>query len=554
MRISLKHGLRSFAARHPQDAPSGEQFDQPIVRQSRRVTIVGRDATRLSDQTRLLLRTRLRLVSLLVLAGSSVFLAWSLVTGNLAFFGAESLITWARIVMVAAVALASYGLWQPRLPEWRELRTAELIVFGTPAFLMLMVQYLSMSSGISAGRMPFSTGPWCAIIFTYAMFVPNAWRRAARVMGFTALAPIALAAVMAWRADDLPANYWESLSGVALMLAMVTVIAAYGTHIINSLRMQAFEARQLGQYRLRELLGSGGMGDVWLAEHQLLKRPCAIKLIDPGRAADPRAQARFEREVRATARLSHWNTVEIFDYGRTDDGTFYYVMEYLPGLTLTEIVEAHGPLPPARVLHLLRQACAGLHEAHSQGLVHRDIKPGNIIAAYCGGLYDVVKIVDFGLVELRGESAARTWNSASVFSGSPLFMSPEQALGGSPPEPRSDIYSLGAVGYYLLTGRPPFEGNKALKIVIAHAHDPVTPPSQLVPGIPTDLEAVLLRCLEKKPEDRFASVSDMEEALSQCEQSSAWTSQMACQWWQSNENSILVQHADLAGASAQPVA
>jgi len=171
-----------------------------------------------------------------------------------------------------------------------------------------------------------------------------------------------------------------------LTMVVAAVAAVFGTHLINTLRREAFEARQLGQYRLIESLGTGGMGDVYLAEHRMLKRPCAIKLIRPGQAGDPKVLARFEREVQMTARLSHWNTVEIYDYGRTEDGTFFYVMEYLPGLSLEDLIERHGPLPAERVVHLLRQTCQALREAHAIGLIHRDIKPGNVFVARRGRL------------------------------------------------------------------------------------------------------------------------------------------------------------------------
>ena len=201
------------------------------------------------------------------------------------------------------------------------------------------------------------------------------------------------------------------------------------------------------------------MGEVYLAEHQLLKRPCAIKLIRPDRAGDPRALARFEREVRTTARLSHPNTVEIYDYGRTEDGTFYYVMEYLSGLSLADLVERHGPLPPGRAIYLLRQACGALAEAHAAGLVHRDLKPANIFAARRGGLHDVAKLLDFGLVLPTAEPVAPPSSAGTAtIAGSPLYMAPEQATGDARPDARSDLYGLGAVAYYLLTGRAPFEG------------------------------------------------------------------------------------------------
>src|SRR5256885_2896070 len=196
------------------------------------------------------------------------------------------------------------------------------------------------------------------------------------------------------------------------------------------------------------------MGEVYFAEHQLLKRPCAIKLIRPSLSQQARVLARFELEVRATARLSHWNTVEVYDYGRTDDGTFFYVMEYLPGLSLAELVERHGPLPPERVIYLLRQACQALREAHGMGLIHRDIKPANIFAAQRGGLHDVTKLLDFGLAKRKAEAPAMQLSQHGSITGSPLYMSPEQAS-GQRADHRSDIYALGAVAYFLLTGYAP---------------------------------------------------------------------------------------------------
>jgi serine/threonine protein kinase len=278
-------------------------------------------------------------------------------------------------------------------------------------------------------------------------------------------------------------------------------------------------------------LGAGGMGEVYLAEHTMLKRPCAIKLIHPDRAGDPQALARFEREVRLTAQLSHWNTVEIFDYGRTEDGTFYYVMEYLPGLSLEEILERHGPLAPERVVHLLRQTCQGLREAHGIGLIHRDIKPDNIFVAQRGGLYDVAKLLDFGLVKPVAETSSARLTQEGAISGTPLYMSPEQARGGDDLDARSDIYSLGAVAYAMITGRPPFERRNSLEVMIAHARDDAAPPSQLQADVPADLERVILRCLAKRPEDRFQDTESLERALAECAAADQWTQSHAARWW-----------------------
>src|SRR6185503_7589390 len=224
--------------------------------------------------------------------------------------------------------------------------------------------------------------------------------------------------------------YRGFVSGQVLIMAIAVMVGIVGVHTIGNLRREAFTARQLGQYRLKKRLGSGGMGEVYLAEHQMMKRPCAVKLIRPEKAGDPRMLARFEREVRATAKLSHWNSIDIYDYGRTADGTFYYVMEYLPGHNIGEIVVDYGPIPPGRTIFLMDQVCGALAEAHGIGLVHRDIKPANIFCAYRGGVFDVIKLLDFGLAKPTMEPGADAQLTlAGTVTGSPLFMSPEQASG-----------------------------------------------------------------------------------------------------------------------------
>jgi len=309
-------------------------------------------------------------------------------------------------------------------------------------------------------------------------------------------------------------------------------MAAYGSHRISVLRRQAFEARKLGQYRLKERLGAGGMGEVYLAEHMLLRRPCALKLIRPERAGDPKNLLRFEREVQATAALTHPNTVQIFDYGHAEDGTFYYAMEFLPGLNLDELVKRHGPLPPERSVHLLRQVCGALHEAHTVGLIHRDIKPKNIITCERGGSHDVAKLLDFGLVRSHGSGPdADNLTQEGALAGTPAYMSPEQADGKKDLDARSDIYSLGAVAYYLLTGQPPFVRPTQLQTLIAHACDPPIPPVQIRSEVPPDLQAVVLQCLEKAPARRFPDARSLDKALADCRAAGLWTEERAVAWW-----------------------
>jgi len=328
----------------------------------------------------------------------------------------------------------------------------------------------------------------------------------------------------------------DHLTGIPLMFALAAAGSVYGAGTIGALRREAFQARRLGQYQLKRRIGAGGMGEVYYAEHQLLKRPCVIKLIRPEQAGDERVLARFQREVRATAKLSHWNNIDVFDYGRAHCGTFYYVMEYLPGMSLTELVERYGAMPQERVIYLLCQVCDALSEAHSIGLIHRDIKPGNIFAAYRGGLYDVAKLLDFGLVKpLVDEDQPTQLTMEGTIAGTPLFMSPEQATENTAPDARSDIYSLGAVGYYLLTGRPPFEGKRAVQLILAHAHEEVTPPSEHNADVPADLERVILRCLAKSPGDRHQTAAALAEGLSKCDAAARWSGERAAQWWLEDE-------------------
>jgi serine/threonine-protein kinase len=222
--------------------------------------------------------------------------------------------------------------------------------------------------------------------------------------------------------------------------------------------------------------------------------------------------------------------VEVFDFGRTQDGTFYYVMEHLDGLSLDEIVRTQGPLPAGRVLHVLGQVCGALREAHAAGLIHRDIKPGNIFLCRHGGLHDVVKLLDFGLVQTPDEAATRLTQAGHIL-GTPAYMAPEQAAGDLP-DARSDLYSLGATAFHLLTGRPPFPGRSPLEVLFAHRQEPVPPLEGPGLEVPADLAAVVRRCLAKHPADRYADADELDRALRRCDRVAPWTEEMARVWWQ----------------------
>ena len=375
---------------------------------------------------------------------------------------------------------------------------------------------------------------WSMLILVYGVYMPNSWERASCILIPAALIPNIESALLRWWIPAVDAALDQDQFGMPVPLTLIAAVAGIlAAHLIHTERQEADQARRFAQYRLKRLLGCGGMGEVYEAEHLLLKRPCAIKLIQHDRDRDPATLARFEREVQATARLTHWHTVEIYDYGQTEGGLFYYVMELLPGMSLADLVHRFGPLPPARAVHFLRQACEALQEAHSLGLVHRDIKPANLFAARRGGIDDVTKLLDFGLVRNTAPSHDPQLTAINTIGGTPAYMSPEQADPTRTVDDRSDLYSLGAVGYFLVTGHAPFEEPTALGTILAHIRQPVTPPSQWGP-LPRDLEVCLLKSLEKEPQHRFASARAFEEALAACSCAGQWTREEAAHWWRTH--------------------
>jgi len=450
------------------------------------------------------------------------------------------LAAWRGLVIFAVQLGLAIFLWLRPPAGVAGLRWIELVVVGMSVFGVLLrsVSGPGFDLMVAAADDPphvreayygaYAGGGrvvWGFILMSYGALIPNTWRRCAVVTGVIAISPLVLFAVFAFGVRPLdPALATMVLLLLASTNAIAMAIAVFASARIETARRQAAEARKLGQYVLKEKLGSGGMGEVYRAQHVLLRRPCAIKVIRQERAGDAAALRRFEREVQVTATLTHPNTVHIYDYGHAADGTFYYVMEYLPGVTLDELVQREGPLPPGRVVHLLRQVCGALREAHSLGLIHRDVKPGNVIVCERGGVPDVAKLLDFGLVlPPVGDPDADKLTRDGTLTGTPAYLSPEQAGMQDAVDARSDVYSVGALAYFLLTGRPPFADRSAVKMLAAHLYEtPETPepPSTHRPGIPADLEAVVLRCLAKKPEERFADVTRLDAALAAC--SSVW--------------------------------
>ena len=504
------------------------------------VELVEGSTPELSQEMRSLLRERLRIVAILLFLLFGVFLVRSLWHWSTYAVGDKAIIFYAHIFVTAVLALMAQRLCSDCELVVKRLRVTEFIIIGFPAAFLLLLTYHDliacavMPDGHS--HVPREVGGWILLIFCYALFVPNTWQRAAMVLSSLGIAPTLMWGLAYVRSPEFAAltqiePFSEEFISQFLILAVSVVSATVGVKTIGSLRTEAFVARQMGQYRLREQLGSGGMGEVYLAEHQMMKRPCAIKVIRPEKAGDPKVIARFEREVRATAKLSHWNSVEIYDYGRTDDGTFYYVMEYLPGHNIGELVEGHGSLPPERIIHLMRQVCDALAEAHDKGLVHRDIKPANIFCAYRGGHFDVAKILDFGLAKPTTEKQDVELTQEGAITGSPLFMSPEQATSSGNVDARSDIYSLGALMYFMATGQPPFNYDRAIKVILAHASEAVQSPRNLGSNIPLELEEVILRCMEKEPKDRIQTAAELRDLLDEVPSSNEWSHVEAAEWW-----------------------
>lgn len=523
----------------PQTARSAERF---------RVGIVGGIGTSQVVDLAEDLRKRLRCIAVLLAGLVGAALLLRLIFNYQSFFG-QSPDRAARInTAVAHLCVVLVELWVVhRLRPRRDFsvvaaRRSEVLVFAAVVLFVAQTQIgvlIGDRENIAVHPLTHSAAmalPWAMVLVTYGVLIPNTWRRCLAALclmvtaalfgvglGFS-LAPQQPRVVVLFFVHDL------------IWMGNAVGIVVYGAYRIENLQEQAELGRQLGQYRLGRQLGAGGMGEVYLAEHMLLRRPCAIKLIRPERGGEPKHLLRFEREVRTTATLTHPNTVQVYDYGHASDGTFYYVMEFIPGLTLENIVKNHGPLPPGRTIHFLRQLCDALQEAHAIGLIHRDIKPGNVMACCRGGVPDVVKLLDFGLVLPVGGLDDGKLTQEGTLAGTPAYMSPEQAGGQENLDARTDIYSLGAVAYFLLTGQPPFGDRSVVKMLAAHIYETPGKPSERRPGIGADLEHVVLRCLAKEPTSRFPSMEALKLALSECRGVTPWTTEEAVAWWRSQSD------------------
>ena len=497
----------------PSQNSSGSTFKG---RSHPRVTNLPGEPAVIDPQTALL-QSRIRAAALCCAIWWSTILIMPLLSG----------IGWSWVPATVTGCLAAIYGWlsYQRVLTAVGLRKHEFLVFGLMAGGFAVITYWFLRDGAAqndATAIALATKnadiAAMTLLFPYAMLIPNSWKRALPMIVLLAFYPFAVTVVFFTlhpEALALAGTHTVFEDGALNLFKMLIAasLSLYGVHVLDTLRIEAFEARRLNQYHLGERIGEGGMGVVYRAEHRLLKRPCAVKLIQPQAAADRDAIRRFEREVRSTARLSHPNIVQIYDYGYTADSTFYYVMEYLNGVTVAELVEQEGPQPPARVVNIISQACLGLAEAHAAGLLHRDIKPANLLVADIGNRHDVTKLLDFGLVvELDGAEKSRP----DGIAGTPLYMAPEQANGVTPIDHRADLYALGGVAFFLMTGKPPFERDSLLGTLLAHANEEVKAPSTYIRETPTDLDAVIVRCLAKSPADRYPDAIALYTALQSC--------------------------------------
>jgi serine/threonine-protein kinase len=436
-------------------------------------------------------------------------------------------------LLILGAAAVTGGLWwtcrSGALPE------ARLHALDTGATLVLAVLNAGLVFAPFPGELEGSSHTRALLVVALALVlrsivVPSSPRRTL-LLGL--LASAAMVAASAWwqlRAGHGTAAAVVHVAWTALAALGAVAISTVASRSIFGLRQQVREASQLGQYTLIEKIGEGGMGAVYRASHVMLRRPTAVKLLPPGQAGAERLQ-RFEREVQMTSRLTHPNTVSIFDYGRTPDGVFYYAMEYLEGLNLEDLTRHDGPQSAGRVVHVLRQVCASLAEAHEVGLIHRDVKPANVILVpQRGGSPDVAKVVDFGLVKELDQDTDLSRDDQ--IAGTPLYLSPEAITSPGRVGARSDLYALGCVGYFLLTGKPVFEGRNMVEVCGHHLHTKPRPPAErLGQPVPHGLSELLLSCLEKDPSERPSYAGEVLETLDRLSDVRPWTNEEARAWW-----------------------
>jgi eukaryotic-like serine/threonine-protein kinase len=410
------------------------------------------------------------------------------------------------------------------------------------SFGIAVVEYQHITAPIRQGDIgPSGFGlSWvAAFVLLFSVVVPMPPRIMLLSTSLSvATVPLVYAAGVAL-GTNLPLGPGEFFFALVFPYLIIIIMAYVGSRIVYRLGAAVREAREMGSYRLVQRLGTGGMGEVWRAQHRMLARPAAIKLIRPeilgvkDSGSRDLLLTRFEREAQATALMCSAHTLALYDFGVADDGTFYYVSELLDGFDLDQLVRQFGPVPAERAVHLLRQICDSLAEAHEAGLIHRDIKPANVYACRYGREVDFIKVLDFGLVKRRpAEASAGELTVEEGPSGTPAFMAPEQALGKGRVDARSDLYAVGGVAYWLLTGTLVFRGATAMETMVMKVHrEPEAPSHRTELAIPPELEAIVLDCLAKDPGNRPQTADELAERLAAVPLARGWTDGRAHEWW-----------------------
>jgi serine/threonine-protein kinase len=449
---------------------------------------------------------------------------------------------WVVGVVSIVTGLAVAALASSQRVSWRAKMNLGLLFEVLGGYGIALSMYVRPERFADTPMIFYALGPsWVAIwMIVYSVVVPAPPGRALMAQLATASAAPVVLAISLHHAGMSHLFTPQTYLLIHVFPYLICVVLAYSSaRIMVTLGADVSRARELGSYRLIERLGQGGMGEVWRASHQLLAREAAIKFIRPesmfGVSADASRMMvrRFEREAQATASLTSAHTVELYDFGVSDDGAFYYIMELLDGLDCDRLVRRFGPLPPARVVHLLTQVCESLEEAHEKGLIHRDVKPANIYVCRSGVRRDFVKVLDFGLVAQRRETPVDVMlTPAEQTLGTPAFMAPEVAQGQAV-DGRTDLYGLGCVAYWLVTGRQVFEGTGHLEVIAKHLHVEPEPPSRQAPeAVPHELDEVILRCLEKTPERRPPTARALARMLRALPLSDSWDAEQAERWWE----------------------
>lgn len=408
-----------------------------------------------------------------------------------------------------------------------------LVFEVTGALALGLIENSIHWSNAALGRST-AVGGWIAV---WVMVVPSRpWKSVSAA--FLSAAMLPCAHLLAARILGYPPASGNQLASHSLVVFFMAAWTPFISTRLHKMQRELSRAQDFGSYHLETMLGRGGMGEVWRASHKLLRRDAAVKLVHPGLLTEPDSPGwrqilrRFELEAAAMATLRSPHTVALYDFGRSDDGSLYYVMELLDGLDAETLVEQYGPQPAGRVISILRQACESLEEAHAAGMVHRDVKPGNMFICRMGKRADFVKLLDFGLVKALYNSAETRLTAQAESLGTPAFMAPEQARGEEDIDARADIYSLGCVAYYLLTGALVFQTSSAISTALAHIEQKPEPPSQRAElPIPPSLERVVLSCLEKKREDRPQTAPELDALLAACADVPEWTQAEARRWW-----------------------